>query len=518
MKLNRHVCLYICIFICYFLMNGTLRSEWNPFHILPDQTMRHAYNPNPVPIKPVAADQISGDPFWLEIHIGDAAIPVDSLYGVSLAIQFESDIVHPTGLIESGSFLGSASEVQILTPIVSGDTLFTAITRTDTGNTIISGTGTILRVQFISDTLISDRLTCFELIQTKAVEPDWSEIPIDPGETCIILTGWIPVWPGDTDNSGYVDQADLLPIGLSWAQTGYARLASADSIQWESVLCRPWNHRIEYTYADANGDGIVDEEDVLPVGCFWHCRQGQSCDTICPASQSIKAVSLSVQGSISHVDTDDEIELTFHIQDASHLLGISLQIEYPFEQAQILSITKGELIGEAQLMFQHEIPEQNVLAISICRSRLQGGVSGAGDIARMRFLKTSVEETIQFNVRKASGMDAFNSQFPIVIEPFEIGNGHQPDVFELSQNYPNPFNHSTMIPFHLSVESKITLRILNVLGEEVVCLLDGSCEAGFHQIKWDGTGMNNQIVASGIYYFLMEVNGHRSIHKGLFLK
>ncbi|NQT26542.1 hypothetical protein HQ585_14405 [candidate division KSB1 bacterium] len=482
------------------------------------QSGNHAYNPDPVPIKPSASDQIAGDVFWLDVIIGNDVTAVDSLYGVSLAIKFDPGVVHPTGQIESGLFLGDAAEVQILTPIISEDTLFTAITRIDTGNTIISGTGAVLRIQFQSDYMIPDMFTCFNIVESKAVEPDWSEIPLDPGEICIFLTGWIPVWPGDTDNNGFVDQADLLPIGLSWEQSGYARYFPMDLIQWEGVLCRPWDHRIEYTYADADGNGNVDEEDILPIGCFWHCRQGQPCDTTCDPAQAPKIAPTYIQSTFLQHESENEIELLLVVNEVSHLLGAAFRVEYPSDLLDIVTVAPGEFMKDAPLIFYREMPEQNLLAVSICRSRLQGGVSGTGNLLRIRFKKKSNIVKPQFTIQKAVGMDEFRRRFVFEIETLELQGENHPVQFELFQNYPNPFNHSTMVSFHLSIDSYVTLKILNTLGGEVIRLIDGPYRGGYHEIHWNGTDINNTSIASGIYYFQLEVNGLCYTHKGLLLK
>lgn len=500
------------------LICGVSFSEWNPFPNPTSRPQGHMNNPAPVPLVLSASDQVAGDAFWLDIHVGDSTIPVDSLYGLSLAILFETGIMHPTGLIEPGAFIGNSSDVRILDPIVSDDTLFTAITRIDTGNTVISGTGNVLRIQFESDTLASDAVTCFEIVQSKAVESDWSEIPLDPSDVCIFLTGWLTVWPGDTDNNGDVDQADLLPIGLSWGRSGHARFASLDPIQWEGVLCPPWDGRDEYTYADADGDGSVDEEDILPIGCFWHCRQDQPCDTTYDPAQTSKSIPASIHGSFSQRASEDEIELILEVEEVSQLLGGAFRIEYPSDLFEITFVHSGELMKEAPLLFYRDIPEQNLVVLSVCRSRLQGGVSGAGSLFRIRFRKISDIGSPQCRMRKAVGMDQSGNRFLFEVDDMECRQISQPIQFELFQNYPNPFNSNTIINYHINSVSDVSIVVFDINGKSVRTLLNRRHQSGRYRVSWDGSNDQGNDVAGGLYFYRIRCDGQETIKKAMYLK
>lgn len=83
------------------------------------------------------------------------------------------------------------------------------------------------------------------------------------------------------------------------------------------------------------------------------------------------------------------------------------------------------------------------------------------------------------------------------LEPRIIAPQETPDEYLLYQNYPNPFNPSTTIQFYLPTSSVVTLRIYNVLGQEVATLLDKeSLEDGEHQIEF-----NAYRLASGVYFY-----------------
>ena len=78
-----------------------------------------------------------------------------------------------------------------------------------------------------------------------------------------------------------------------------------------------------------------------------------------------------------------------------------------------------------------------------------------------------------------------------------------PVQFTLAQNYPNPFNPSTKINFSLAVDSKVSLKIFNVLGQEVATVINTNLTSGSHQINFDGSSLN-----SGVYMYRIEAIGN----------
>ena len=82
-------------------------------------------------------------------------------------------------------------------------------------------------------------------------------------------------------------------------------------------------------------------------------------------------------------------------------------------------------------------------------------------------------------------------------------NGHSgtPVRYSLAQNYPNPFNPSTAIRYDIPVNSAVTIKIFNVLGQEIVTLVNGNVAAGTHELEWSGKDNSGRSVASGIYFY-----------------
>jgi len=77
----------------------------------------------------------------------------------------------------------------------------------------------------------------------------------------------------------------------------------------------------------------------------------------------------------------------------------------------------------------------------------------------------------------------------------------KPNSFTLKQNYPNPFNPETSIEYTIPEAGNVTLKIFDVLGKEVVTLVNGSKSAGQHSEKWNASN-----IASGVYIYQLEYN------------
>jgi hypothetical protein len=93
-----------------------------------------------------------------------------------------------------------------------------------------------------------------------------------------------------------------------------------------------------------------------------------------------------------------------------------------------------------------------------------------------------------------------------------------PRTYALYQNSPNPFNPTTEIRYALPEKAYVSLKIYNPMGQEVITLVDGEKEAGWHTVSWSGTDNRNRQVASGIYFYRLQTDDFSATKKMVFLK
>ena len=109
---------------------------------------------------------------------------------------------------------------------------------------------------------------------------------------------------------------------------------------------------------------------------------------------------------------------------------------------------------------------------------------------------------LRFDVQIAGPATAVSSSFAQI-----------PKDYALSQNYPNPFNPSTTIRFSLPVTGNVTLAVFDMLGREVVRLVDGVMQAGTHSVQMSGSTLS-----SGIYFYRLTAPNVSEVRKMVLMK
>ncbi len=97
------------------------------------------------------------------------------------------------------------------------------------------------------------------------------------------------------------------------------------------------------------------------------------------------------------------------------------------------------------------------------------------------------KDTLRFNI---TGDNNVNAQKEIIL------NFTPPKEYRLEQNFPNPFNPTTKIQYQIPFNSKVTLKIYDILGEEVTTVVNEVQDAGYKEVLFNGSNY-----ASGIYIY-----------------
>ncbi|MCK4695295.1 MAG: PKD domain-containing protein, partial [Candidatus Cloacimonetes bacterium] len=202
------------------------------------------------------------------------------------------------------------------------------------------------------------------------------------------------IWPGDTNYDGIVTEDDIIPIGIYWREAGTAR-PSVSFVWTGNNYPENWDEPLA-SLADCNGDGEVNITDILGICLNWNYTH-------------------------------------------------STEMSLPFPN--------------------ENLEEYRENFIELYNSLENKGIE--------LLLKNHIAELFDLPI----------------IEPVLINR--------LSQNYPNPFNPVTNIAFSLSEPGHVTLEVYNIKREKVRTLIKEVLPANNHVVTWNGRDSNGKRVSSG---------------------
>lgn len=173
--------------------------------------------------------------------------------------------------------------------------------------------------------------------------------------------------------------------------------------------------------------------------------------------------------------------------------------------------TKGAISYRLQVSIKSnfstiEIDQNGITSNSYIISTLQGSTK--------YYWHINAENTIS-----NSGWSPIYSFTTSPVTSVQLPTNGMPAEFTLSQNYPNPFNPNTTIKYGLPREEKVTIKVYNVLGEEVVTLINNKLKrAGYHVVIWDRRNAKGRPLATGIHIYQIHAGSFSMAKKMLLVK
>ncbi|MFH1194452.1 MAG: T9SS type A sorting domain-containing protein [bacterium] len=192
---------------------------------------------------------------------------------------------------------------------------------------------------------------------------------------------------------------------------------------------------------------------------------------------------------------------TFSNPATSALNQLKLTLSYDGSQQPVeLASFHASVVNDAVDLYWRTSTERNNLGFDIERSEDNysfikiGYIQASGSSEDMNSYSFKDESAIngKYYYRLKQLDTEGNYSLSKVIE----ANLDLPKDYELTQNYPNPFNPSTTIKFSLPVQSRVTLKLYDILGNEIKTLAEGFHIAGRHRVEFNSDGL-----ASGVYIY-----------------
>jgi hypothetical protein len=292
-----------------------------------------------------------------------------------------------------------------------------------------------------------------------------------------------PVWPGDANHDSIVNNLDLLPIGLFYAQIGPPRATISNA--WQEYIATNWGMLepggADIKHADCNGDGVINNSDTLAINLNFslsHAFSSESAEIRATDPDLYFVTASSTYNSADWVDA--EIWAGTSSVSVSNLYGIAFNLNYEASLVQP---------GTESLSYPPSwigTPGTNVITIAkidaltniaypgITRIDHLNG-NGFGKIANFRFqVKTSISSpaVLHFSVSNCIAHDsaAFPILFNMTADSILI-NPATTAISNLGVNpclsiYPNPFSEETTLEF-TEEQKDCSARILDIAGREL---------------------------------------------------
>jgi len=338
----------------------------------------------------------------------------------------------------------------------------------------------------------------------------------------ILITGQaitptrVDAWPGDANNDGVVDETDVIQLGTYWLSEGPP--AIYPSIQFEAREVEEWVPAA-VTYADTNGDGRIDQNDLQPIGLHFD-------DSVPSPGASGNAEPPIAQLELSPMEAGETAEVLLTTTNPVDITGVSFRFDVAGLDQQSWTITAleptswGETWMDENRLLQFTRQKDGIFAAALVHKgwadpqsttslmkvsiRANENWEGGQIIRLIKSIVTANGQTSKLTDVDLTTNTAVSTD-PVVDE--------RPLKTELLANYPNPFNPVTSIPFTLSEPGAAQIEVFDAIGRKVADVRYDTRPAGSYAYRFDASALS-----SGVYLYRLRANGVVQTRKMLLLK
>ena len=281
--------------------------------------------------------------------------------------------------------------------------------------------------------------------------------------------------PGDLNLDRRISILDVIKL---------VRIIVGKDTEPDSTTC-------QFFIADFNGDDELDITDVTgQVNTILHITKQLAAPVPSVALIRLGAVEAGASGG-----------LVVPVELQSDGLVAGLQATVRFDPS-IVSLGTPQLTGSASVLSLDALVKDGVLRFVVFGTQPgQGIAAGSGIVLLIPItLRNGTTELPAFDLSDVVVASAQAQRVPVTIGT-PVKAAALPIAFSLGVNRPNPFNPSTQIAYDVPQQAHLTLAVYNVLGQEVVRLVNSVQQAGRYTVTWDGRNAQGQAASSGVYLY-----------------
>jgi hypothetical protein len=193
----------------------------------------------------------------------------------------------------------------------------------------------------------------------------------------------------------------------------------------------------------------------------------------------------------------EQISIPFIASEDIDVLSFDICLNYDNQSLKFVGLKKTDLVKDFQIF--ENVTDNGLIKVggfSLNETNL------SGIYLEMIFEvvgETGSSSQIELESYRLNADQAQYANATVAIEDEKYLN--MPTDYVLHNNYPNPFNPETNIQFDIPENGNVSLKIYNMLGQEIKTLVEETKNAGTHMVQWDGRNENGQSIPSGVYIY-----------------
>ncbi|MBI4552242.1 MAG: T9SS type A sorting domain-containing protein [Candidatus Latescibacteria bacterium] len=417
-----------------------------------------------------------GGPAVIAVRL-ESTVPVA---GVEFKIQLLCD-GNPTGLaVFNGAINHFESQGFTLSSATNPDGVTTVLLFSTSGETIPAGEHTIMQLVYdIDPNTPNGKVFTLMITENILSDPLSHEIAhnLELGSIYVGLPGDVA---GGTfgDGDGHLNILDIIK--------GVKLILG--------ILPAPGPFSFAFFVADANADGVINILDIV-----WMINEilygGQPARVIADGPVSPVTVSLGEVQALA----SGQLAVPVTLQADGTIAGV--QAAVLFNPAQI-ALGTPYLVGRAEGMTVQSQVTGGTLRVVIYSPTGQAIPAGNGPALLVPVtLSGESEATPTLTLGSVILANRQAQAIPMTVGTGTVKVQPLPTAFALKPNRPNPFNPTTRIAYDVPQPAYIVLAVYNLLGQEVIRLVDGPQTPGRYEVVWDGQNAQGLSVASGVYLY-----------------
>jgi predicted GH43/DUF377 family glycosyl hydrolase len=244
----------------------------------------------------------------------------------------------------------------------------------------------------------------------------------------------------------------------------------------------------EFAMADRDSNGVVEEIDAL---CLLQTAVGLGCSVEGGVSQlMVELIRPEISGA-----QGSEVIVPIQLSLADQLAAGSLELALPPDLVTAIDVTPGDLLAEGYTAWKRE---EGILRLGFLTAN--GLPQSDGILLNLHLTLGTDLTTHELDIISNRLFDTRGRTMDLdIVLSTDDGRHPVPGQYSLAPAYPNPFNPATTIRYDLPAAVPVQLLVYDLLGREIIRLVEAAQSTGAYEVHWNGTDAHGRSLTSGIY-------------------